>query len=63
MHLGSSHNMRLIVQSIKHKSQEEMLLIGMLELKGMIWFKNYCVLSDCLLFPQDSKQDWKSDQT
>lgn len=36
MHIGSSHNMRLIVQSIKQQSQEEMLLIGMLELKGLI---------------------------
>lgn len=33
MHGGLSHNMRLIVQSIKHQSQEEMLLTGMLRLE------------------------------
>lgn len=31
MHGGLSHNMRLIVQSIKHRSQEEVLLTVMLQ--------------------------------
>lgn len=43
MHGGLSHNMRLIVQSIKHQSQEEMLLTGMLQLEKKKNLKNELV--------------------
>lgn len=52
------------MQSIKHQSQEEVFLLGMLELRRIsrkIGVKNRLVLSDCLLYPRDSKHDLKID--